>query len=135
MRRTCQRTRICGLAVNARVQPRCADRRALQEREFNTALRRVSSAVGAPSIAFAMFSAAPGRWWRPNVKVNFGSIPGPWPCGDKRRAVGRTTGTQRAKEAEFYQEPAQKQRAKFLAKSIPVRIYPDTQILRPADLP
>ncbi|MDE3068284.1 MAG: ABC transporter permease [Verrucomicrobiota bacterium] len=90
--------------------------------------RNLFSAVGAPAISFAIFLLV---WSQvaANVKVSFGSIPGPLAVWHQAVVLWDDHWVERAKEAEFYKDLA-KRRAEFLA-SHPGETFPDIKYSGP----
>lgn len=87
-----------------------------------THLLQILREVGVPVIAFLLFLLA----WSllaQNVKVSFGSIPGPVQTWEEAGALWQDHRQERAKETAFYTGLAEK-KAKFL-KRFPTRTYPD----------
>ncbi len=91
-------------------------------------LQKIATLIGAPVVAFSIFLLAWGLV-AANVKVSFGSIPGPIAVWHQAGEMWKDHWEQRAKAVEFYKEEGAK-KAKYLAK-FPDRTYPNRKYSGP----
>jgi len=81
----------------------------------NEQLRQILLQLGVPMVAILLFLGA-WSWVAANVKVSFGSLPGPTAVWIETRNLWADHVAERAKEAAFYQRQAERKKV-FLAEN------------------
>jgi nitrate/nitrite transport system permease protein len=81
----------------------------------NEQVRQILLNLGVPALSILVFLGA-WSWVAANVKVDFGSIPGPTAVWVEAKHLWADVGAERVKEAEFYKRQAERQK-EFLANN------------------
>lgn len=81
----------------------------------NEQFRQILLDIGVPIVAVLMFLGG-WSWVAANVKVSFGSLPGPMAVWEESKNLWANHRAERVKEAEFYQRQAER-KAAFLEKN------------------